>query len=126
MEGHPEGKEAQEYSQGNGSVGILNQAARQDQIRQSKHIFTLAVCFCRPRYHIFRYRNLPFTIAKTCSTFALTEDFSRLRHFTCALERVDRFFDCERCGLIFTGSFCHCEYSFLGSVHIRASIISAK
>ena len=38
-------------------------------------IFSLAVCFRRPRYRVFRYRNCPFMTANTCSTFALTDDF---------------------------------------------------
>ena len=38
-------------------------------------IFSLAVCFRRPRYRVFLYPNSRFTTAKTCSTFALTDDF---------------------------------------------------
>ena len=38
-------------------------------------IFSLAVCFDRPRYRVFRYRNCPFMTANTCSALAHTDDF---------------------------------------------------
>ncbi len=38
-------------------------------------IFSLAVCFDRPRYRVFRYRNCSFMTANTCSTLARTDDF---------------------------------------------------
>lgn len=66
---------------------LLNLLARQKQIKPSDRvcqresdlqiqagIFTFAVCFCKPRYRVFRYRSWIFRTAKTCSTLARTED----------------------------------------------------
>lgn len=55
-------------------------------------IFSFAICFRRPRYRVFRYQSCFFTTAKTCSTLARTEDFSRSWRLICARERVDAFF----------------------------------
>ena len=46
-------------------------------------IYIDAAVFNNPRYRVFRYRNCFFTIPKTCSTFALTDDFSFSRRFCC-------------------------------------------
>ena len=61
--------------------GILSQAARQGlsarmRFASANSIFSFAVCFRSPRYRVFLYLNCPFTTPNTCSTFALTEDFS--------------------------------------------------
>ena len=61
--------------------GALNQAVRdflsaRYRFANANMIFSLAVCFRRPRYRVFRYRNNRLTIAKTCSTLHLTDDFS--------------------------------------------------
>ena len=50
----------------------------------ASRIFTFAVCFCKPRYCVFRYRSWSFKTAKTCSTLARTEDFSCSRRLICA------------------------------------------
>ena len=62
-------------------MGKLNQAGKQRlsariRFASANNIFNFAVCFRRPRYRVFRYRNRPFTTPKTCSTFARTDDFS--------------------------------------------------
>ena len=60
----------------------LTQAARQGlsariRFASANNMFNFAVCFRRPRYRVFRKRSCCFTTAKTCSTLARTEDFSR-------------------------------------------------
>ena len=62
-------------------MGKPNQAGKQRlsariRFASANNIFNFAVCFRRPRYRVFRYRNRPFTTPKTCSTFARTDDFS--------------------------------------------------
>ena len=61
--------------------GTLNQAVTENlsaryRFANANMIFSLAVCFRRPRYRVFRYWNSFLTIAKTCSTLHLTDDFS--------------------------------------------------
>ena len=61
--------------------GALNQTdsvflSARYRFANANMIFSLAVCFRRPRYRVFRYWNSRFTIAKTCSTLHLTDDFS--------------------------------------------------
>ena len=73
-----------------------NQTARQGlsartRFAKANSIFSFAVCFRRHRYRVFRYLNRPFTTAKICSTFALTDDFSCSRRLICALDRADLF-----------------------------------
>ena len=62
-------------------MGKLNQAGKQRlsariRFASANNIFNFAICFRRPRYRVFRYRNRPFTTPKTFSTFARTDDFS--------------------------------------------------
>ena len=62
-------------------MGKLNQAGKQRlsariRFASANNILNFAICFRRPRYRVFRYRNRPFTTPKTCSTFARTDDFS--------------------------------------------------
>ena len=80
--------------------GNSNQTARRGlsakiKFAKANIIFSLAVCFCRPRYRVFRYRSWPLTTAKTCSTFARTDDFSCSLRLSCPWERVDFLAICE-------------------------------
>ena len=54
-----------------------------------------AVCFCKPRFRVFRYRNCPFTTPKTCSALARIEDFSCSLRLSCPCDLADCFFICE-------------------------------
>jgi hypothetical protein len=51
------------------TISEINQYKR--EFAKVNMIFSLAVCFGRPRYRVFRYRNSRLTIAKTCSTLHL-------------------------------------------------------
>ena len=60
--------------------GALNQTVRdflaaRYRFANANMIFSLAVCFRRPRYRVFRYRKIFFMTAKTCSTLQRTDDF---------------------------------------------------
>ena len=57
-------------------------------------IFSLAVCFGRPRYRVFRYRNCPFMTANTCSTLARTDDFWCSAFFALLCPLADSFLIC--------------------------------
>lgn len=88
------------------NMGALNQAARREglsakiRFASANSIFSLAVCFRRPRYRVFRYPNCPFMTANTCSTLALTDDFSCSLLLICPLERLDLFLYCDGLRLI--------------------------
>lgn len=74
-------------------ICALTQAARQGlsariRFASANNMFNFAVCFRRPRYRVFRKRSCCFTTAKTCSTLARTEDFSRSLRLICALDRL--------------------------------------
>ena len=78
----------------------LHQTARQGlsariRFARANSIFIFAVCFGRPRYRVFRKPNCPFTTPNTCSTFALTDDFSCSRRLIWAWERTDSFLICD-------------------------------
>ena len=75
-------------------ICALTQAARQGlsariRFASANRIFNLAVCFRNPRYRVFRKYSSCFTTAKTCSTLARTEDFSRSLRLICALDRLE-------------------------------------
>ena len=78
-------------------ICALTQAARQGlsariRFASANRIFNLAVCFRNPRYRVFRKYSSCFTTAKTCSTLARTEDFSRSLRLICALVRLELCF----------------------------------
>ena len=83
------------------AAAALIQAVRQDRLSarirfaSANRIFSLAICFRRPRYLVFRYRSWPFTTPKTCSTLARTEDFSFSRRLICPRERLSACLLCE-------------------------------
>lgn len=78
-------------------TGAPDQAARREglsariRFARANSIFSFAVCFRRPRYRVFRYLSCPLTISNTCSTFALTDDFSCSLRLTCACEHLEVF-----------------------------------
>ena len=74
--------------------GNLNHTARQGlsariRFASANRIFSLAVCFLKPRYRVFRYRNSPLTTPNTCSTLARTDDFSCSLRFSCAWDLIE-------------------------------------
>ena len=88
-------KNDRNFSQ-NVHICALTQAARQGlsariRFASANNMFNFAVCFRRPRYRVFRKRSCCFTTAKTCSTLARTEDFSRSLRLICALDRLELF-----------------------------------
>ena len=72
----------------------LTQTARRGlstriKFASANNMFNSAVCFCRPRYRVFRKRSCCFTTTKTCSTLARIEDFSCSLRLICALDRLE-------------------------------------
>lgn len=72
---------------------ITNQVARQGMSAMirfaiASRIFTFAICFCKARYSVFRYRSWSFITTKTCSILARNEGFLCLCLLICALERA--------------------------------------
>lgn len=88
------------------SMCALNQTASLEglsariRFARANSIFSLAVCFRRPRYRVFRYPNCPFMTANTCSTLALTDDLSCSLLLICPLERLELFLYCDGLRLI--------------------------
>ena len=109
-------------------MGALNQAARREglsakiRFASANSIFSLAVCFRRPRYRVFRYPNCPFMTANTCSTLALTDDFSCSLLLICPLERLDLFLYCDGLRLIWYLIFLPCLFLTIASSRFSASI----
>lgn len=83
------------------SMCALNQTASLEglsariRFARANSIFSLAVCFRRPRYP-----NCPFMTANTCSTLALTDDLSCSLLLICPLERLELFLYCDGLRLI--------------------------
>ena len=100
-------------------MGALNQADRREglsakiRFASANSISSLAVCIRRPRYRVFRYPNCPFMTANTCSTLALTDDFSCSLLLICPLERLDLFLYCDGLRLIWYLIFLPCLFMSL-------------
>ena len=75
-------------------------------------ICSLASTFGKPRNRVFRYRNIPLTTAKTCSTLDRMEDLacSAARAFSCSAS--GSFFSEERRLLILKEIFFPSQFSF--------------
>lgn len=85
-------------------------------------IFSLAVCFGRPRYRVFRYRNCPFMTANTCSTLARTDDFWCSAFFALLCPLADSFLICVGLRLCLYLIFLPCLFRTMASCRFSAPI----
>lgn len=106
--------------------GTRNQANRREglsariRFARANSIFSFAICFRRPRYRVFRYRSCPLTTANTCSTFALTDDFSCSLRLICDFEHLELFLYWDGLRLILYLIFLPCLFFVTASFRFSA------